>query len=90
MSVQAKDLSAEDVIRVVGDHPDAATGVARWDIEGAFSAGFPPRVVNAKLVRLVRQGYLDGCAHSRGFQGCDGGFTVTPKGKARTEVCDGE
>lgn len=48
-----------------------------WDIEPWYPS-IPPKVVRAKLARLIAKGWLDGCAC-----GCRGDFTLTAAGLIR-------
>lgn len=69
---QAKHISDAHVIGVVTSLK-AQTGYAA-DLRDVCDrlCAFPPKVVQAKLRSLIKQGKLDGCAC-----GCSGGFTAT-------------
>jgi hypothetical protein len=60
---------------------------SRWDIEEELWE-YPPKVLLAKLRRLVARGLLDGCAC-----GCRGDFEITDRGKeilARVLIGEGK
>lgn len=60
-----------------GDEEPARSHWAnRWDLQKAFS-DFPPKVVDAKLIRLVQRKLLTGCD---GRHNCRGDFEVDTKG----------
>lgn len=48
-----------------------------YDIRRSFPQGTatPPRLVLAKMAKLIKQGLVDGCAC-----GCRGDYEITPKG----------
>lgn len=72
---QAKDMPDLDVLAAVRA-TQGRYGVARWsmltDIEGEFAA-WPPKLVLAKLRKLMTRGLVDGCDC-----GCRGDFVLTP------------
>lgn len=72
--MKAADLHDEEVIAAVKALQPGYLGALRSDLEEHFMA-YPPKVVLAKLRRLVKRGLLDGCGC-----GCRGDFTVKEQG----------
>lgn len=68
---QAKDISDADMLASVARHERGEGGWAMtWDIEPDFP-GFPPKVVLAKLRKLLKRGLIDGCGC-----GCRGDWEI--------------
>ncbi len=80
MSVQAKDVPADELLKVVATL-DKGIGVDRTLLKDHFQQ-FPEKVVYAKANRLVRQGRLDGCT-----DGCGGWYSI-PASRYRLALDD--
>jgi hypothetical protein len=69
--MKAADVSDEAVIGAVrnrGQYPNL--GLLRHELEAAFP-DVPPKVLRAKVRKLIRRGVIDGCAC-----GCRGEFVM--------------
>lgn len=74
--MRASDIDRAEVLDFIGSHPGhSGIGVPMHAIADRFPE-FPEAVVRAKLNRMVRKGYLNGCTC-----GCRGDFTLTKKGR---------
>jgi hypothetical protein len=76
--IQCKDVSTRELLSFIQDHP--ATTFYDLPVENSIwnvvpSSIVPRCVLSAKLYRLVKNGYITGCAC-----GCRGDFTITPNG----------
>jgi hypothetical protein len=65
-----KDIPDKDVLQAVRElgAPNPSKWASLWDIQAKL-ASYPPKVVKAKLARLIKRGVLRGCAY-----GCRGDF----------------
>lgn len=71
-SVQAKNISDDEVLRVVDRRSGYDSFVSTFEIQAELSS-FPEKAVLAKLRSMVKRGILSGCAC-----GCRGNFRRTP------------
>lgn len=72
---KASDIDDEAAVRAVWElsgHGDR--WVMCWEVDEAFP-DFPPKVVQAKLSRLMHRGFIDGCDC-----GCRGDWHLRQKG----------
>lgn len=73
--VQAKHIPDDVALRVVHDEcVERKSWAMGWNVAGALP-GVPPKVVQAKLARLLERGLLTGCAC-----GCRGDWELTAVG----------
>jgi hypothetical protein len=75
--IQAKDIDTDAILRFVS----IGARDEQWTMFGPICelmADIPPKVVRAKLAKLIRQGLLDGCTC-----GCRGDFELTEAGAER-------
>lgn len=63
--MKCSDIDAGTILRFLKDR---ASPAMTWDIEELLPDA-PPKVVLAKLRKLIRKGYIDGCSC-----GCRGDF----------------
>lgn len=76
--MQVKDIDTAGILRFLARNP------GRWhnwyfgdalDVTSVMPPGTPPRLVLAKMRRLIRRGLVSGCDC-----GCRGDFEITQKG----------
>jgi hypothetical protein len=86
--VQAKDVPADVILRIVRDKQATKMPGSQncwpWAVNGDIEPAFPDvpwKVVAAKLYILVRRGLLNGCTC-----GCRGDWELTDKGRAYLEA----
>lgn len=81
---QAKDIADVEILRAVEElcFMENAWAVT-WNVQAQFPA-FPPKVVNAKLSRLLRRGLLTGCDC-----GCRGDWELTHRGRLAAGIVVG-
>lgn len=78
--IQCKDVSTLGILRFIKDH--ASTTFYNLPVENSLWNAVPAEIVprcvlRMKMYRLVKNGYVSGCAC-----GCRGDFKITPKGAA--------
>lgn len=76
LQLQAKNLKRDRVLKAIAEVNNSGRWANTSDLYRRFPE-FPEKVVLAKLSKLVRRGFIDGCAC-----GCSGGFTILPKAMA--------
>lgn len=77
--MKAADLDDRLVLMVVKILTKDKLALTIWEVCGSFYYA-PPKVVHAKLRKLIRRGLLDGC-----YCGCRGDFQLTEAGHALIE-----
>jgi hypothetical protein len=78
--IQAKDVDTDALLRLVAPASiDERWTMFSWLVDNLPAV--PPKVLRAKLAKLIKQGLLDGCVC-----GCRGDFELTPAGAARIGV----
>ena len=77
--VQCKDIPDFPILEMLAKNPNQGHGWCgdEWNVRCAMPSGIPPKLVLAKMRRLIRRGVVSGCPC-----GCRGDFKITEKGAA--------